>query len=399
MAKEEYPLSLMGGSTAMKDEVRDILEFAAERIMELEVQARCRAGFGSRTESRENSRNGYRDRLWDTRAGAIELAIPKLRRGSYFPSFLEPRKRAEKALMAVIQEAYLQGVSTRAVDDLVRALGATGVSRSEVSRLCAEVDERVQAFLGRPLEGEYPHLWLDATYVKVRENHRIVSKAVVIAIGLSKEGKREVLGMAVGHAETHEFWSSFLRSLADRGLRKVQLVTSDAHSGLRAAIEQCLGSQWQRCRVHFMRNVLSSVTKGHKELVAASVRTAFAQPTHREAKARWRDVSESLSKTFPRVSALMDEAEEDALAYMVYPMSLWPMIASNNGLERLNREIKRRCDVVQIFPNQDSVIRLVGAILMEQHDEWQVARRQASKGSLGEPSSKHDAILARGAGG
>ena len=301
--------------------------------------------------------------------------------------------------MAVIQEAYLQGVSTRAVDDLVRALGATGVSRSEVSRLCEEVDERVKAFLGRPLEGEYPHIWLDATYLKVRENHRIVSKAVVIAIGLSKEGKREVLGMSIGHAETFEFWSSFLRGLADRGLRGVQLVTSDSHSGLKKAIQHCLGGQWQRCRVHLMRNVLSSISKGQKELVAASVRTAFAQPTQAEAKTRWREVSDGLAKGFPKVSALMNEAEDDALAYMAYPSAIWPMIASNNGLERLNREIKRRCDVVQIFPNEDSVVRLVGAILMEQHDEWQVARRQASRESLGDKSTKDDAILARGAGG
>jgi len=399
MADKDYPLSLLGNSVEVKDHVREILEFAVQQVMEFETLSACRAEYGSRSESRENRRNGYRDRLWDTRLGAIDLRIPKLRQGSYFPSFLEPRRTAEKALMAVIQEAYLQGVSTRAVDDLVRSLGATGVSRSEVSRLVSEIDERVNAFLDRPLEGPYKHVWLDATYLKVRENHRVPSKAVVIAIGLNKDGKREVLGMDVGYAETEEFWSSFLRSLTDRGLRGVELVTSDAHSGLKAAIDQCLGGHWQRCRVHFMRNLLASVPRGQKGLVAASVRTAFEQPTQADAKARWRDVADGLRNGFPRVSELMDDAEEDALAYMAYPSGLWSMIASNNGLERLNREIKRRCDTVQIFPNTGSVVRLVGAILMEQHDEWQVTKRQMTKESLGQPSTKSDALLARGAGG
>lgn len=399
MANKDYPLSLLGNSVEVKDHVREILEFAAREIMESEALAACNAEYGSRSEGRENRRNGYRDRLWDTRAGAIDLRVPKLRQGSYFPSFLEPRRTAEKALMAVIQEAYLQGVSTRAVDDLVRALGATGVSRSEVSRLVSEIDERVNAFLGRPLEGHYKHVWPDATYLKVRENHRVPSKAVVIAIGLNSEGKREVLGMDVGYAETEEFWTSFLRSLTDRGLRGVELVTSDAHSGLKAAIEQCLGGQWQRCRVHFMRNLLASVSKGQKGLVAATVRTAFEQPTQAQAKTQWRQIADTLRENFPRVSQLMDEAEEDVLAYMAYPPGIWSMIASTNGLERLNREVKRRCDTVQIFPNVQSVVRLVGAILMEQHDEWQVTKRQMTKESLGQPSTKSDALIARGAGG
>lgn len=399
MANRDYSLSQLGNSVEMKDSVREILDFAVDRIMQMEVDALCGAGYGLRDPDRENRRNGYRDRIWDTRLGAIDLKIPKLRKGSYFPSFLEPRRRAEKALMAVIQEAYLQGVSTRAVDDLVRALGATGVSKSEVSRLCCEVDEHVHAFLNRPLEGHFPHVWLDATYLKVRENFRVPSKAVVIATALSDQGKREVLGMAVGYAETDEFWSSFLRSLTDRGLRGVQLITSDAHSGLKAAIDKCLGGQWQRCRVHFMRNLLACVQRGQKELVAATVRTAFAQPTQSEAKQRWREVADGLRSSFPRVSALMDEAEEDALAFMAYPEKLWPMIASNNGIERLNREIKRRCDVVQIFPNPESVVRLVGAILMEQHDEWQVIRRQVSAAAMGKQSTKGDVFLARGKGG
>jgi len=399
MANKDYPLSPLGNSVEMRDSVREILDFAAHQLMELETMAICRAEYGSRSESRENRRNGYRERLWDTRVGAIDLSIPRLREGSYFPSFLEPRRTSEKALMAVIQEAYLQGVSTRAVDNLVRSLGATGVSRSEVSRLVSEIDERVNAFLDRPLEGQYKHVWLDATYLKVRENHRVPSKAVVIAIGLNKDGKREILGMDVGYAETEEFWASFLRSLTDRGLRGVELVTSDAHSGLKAAIAGCLDGQWQRCRVHFMRNVLASVSKGQKGLVAATIRTAFEQPSQPEAKAQWRQIADALRGNFPRVSDLMDEAEEDVLAYMAYPSGIWPMIASTNGLERLNREVKRRCDTVQIFPNVDSVVRLVGAILMEQHDEWQVAKRQVTRESMGQPSTKSDALLARAARG
>jgi len=296
----------------------------------------------------------------------------------------------------VIQEAYLQGVSTRSVDDLVKAMGASGVSKSEVSRLCAEVEERVREFLDRPLEGLFPFLWLDATYVKVREGGRIVSKAVVTAVGLSLDGKREILGMKVGHAETQEFWTAFLRSLIDRGLRGVRLAISDAHSGLRKAIERCLGTAWQRCRVHLMRNLLSRVPQGRKGLVAATIRTAFEQDDTEAAQRQWREVIAGLKKGFPGVCELMEGAQEGALAFMNHSRSLWPMIASTNGLERLHREIKRRTDVVQIFPNDTSVVRLVGAILMEQHDEWQVVRRQASLESLGAPCTKDDAILAKG---
>ena len=382
-----------------RDLVREMLALMAETVMEQEVGARCGAPLGVRSELRANRRNGYRERTWDTRAGTVELQIPKLRQGSYFPSFLEPRRTAEKALVAVIQEAYLQGVSTRAVDDLVKALGASGVSRSEVSRLCAEVDDRVREFLGRPLEGAFPYVWLDGTYVKVRDGGRIVSKAAILAVGLSQEGKREVLGMKVGHAESEEFWTDLLRELLDRGLRGVKLVTSDAHSGLKKAIAKCLPCSWQRCRVHLMRNLLAHVQKGKKELVAATIRTAFAQPTQDEAKTQWRRVADGLEETFPKVSNLMREAEGDALAYMAFPSELWPMLASNNGLERLNRELKRRADVVQIFPNEKSVVRLVGAILMEQHDEWQVSRKQVSLKSMTGVDTKSDALLARGAGG
>jgi transposase-like protein len=370
----------------------------ASMAMEQEAEALCGAPRGSRSESRSNSRNGYRSRPWDTRAGSIELQIPKLRRGSYFPSFLEPRRRAEKALVSVIQEAYLQGVSTRAVDDLVKAQGAGGVSKSEVSRLCEEVEAHVAEFLSRPLEGEFPYVWLDGTYVKVRDGGRIVSKAAIVAVGLNSEGRREVLGMKIGHAESEEFWTELLRDLLGRGLKGVKLTVSDAHEGLKKAISRRLSCSWQRCRVHFMRNVLARVPKGRKELVAATVRTAFAQPSQEEAAKCWRQVADRLRASHPEVSRLMDEAEGEVLAYMAFPRELWPMLASNNGLERLNRELKRRADTVQIFPNGASVRRLLGAILMEQHDEWQVSRKQASLKALTGADVREDALIARGAG-
>lgn len=381
-----------------QDFVRDMLSLAARQWMEMEVEARCGAAYGERDPSRSNSRNGYRDRAWETRAGRIELKIPKLRQGSYLPSFVEPRRMAEKALVAVIQEAYLQGVSTRAVDDLVKAMGGSGISRSQVSRLCQEVEERVREFMSRQLEGAHPYLWFDGTYVKVREGGVIVSKAIILAIGLSEEGRREVLGFKVGHAESEEFWKELLRDLLRRSLRGVKLVTSDSHAGLKAAISKCLPVQWQRCRVHFMRNVLAHVVQGKKRLVAASIGTAFAQTTYEEAVKQWREVADTLRKAFPKVAMLMDEAEEDVLGFMKHPEQLWPMLASNNGLERLNREIKRRSDVVQIFPNDNSVVRLVGAILMEQHDEWQVTRKHAPVQCLTGVHSKEDALIARGSG-
>lgn len=380
------------------DLVRDMLAEMARQVMDAEVSRRCGADVHERSEERVNSRNGYRSRSWDTRAGEIRLQIPRTRTGSYFPSFLEPRRTMEKALVSVIQEAYLQGVSTRSVDDLVQALGGSGVSRSEVSRLCAEVHERVSEFLNRPLEGNFPYVWLDATYVKVRSGGRIVSKAAVIAIGMTEEGRKEVLGHKVGDAETETFWTEFVRSLRERGLKGVQLVVSDAHVGLKAAISKCLCCSWQRCRVHLMRNILSYVPRGRKEMVAAMVRTAFAQDDQESARTQWRSVSESLRSSYPSVSKLMDEAQEDALAFMAFDDSLWSKLASNNGLERLNREVKRRTDVVQIFPNDEAVVRLVGAILMEQHDEWQVCRRQASAEAITGKATKNDALLARGSG-
>jgi putative transposase len=378
--------------------VYELVSQAFVELMELEVKARTGAGLGERSEERLVSRNGYRERNYKSRVGDLTLKIPKLRQGSYFPSFLEPRRTVEKALVGVIQEAYLQGVSTRSVDDLVKALGCSGISKSEVSRLCADVEVRVREFLERPIEGTFPYVWLDATYIKVRDGSRIVSKAAVVAIGLNNEGRREVIGMRLGHAETFEFWSEFLRSVLDRGLRGVQLVISDSHSGLKKAIEHCMGCSWQRCRVHFMRNVLARVPKGRKDMVASFIRTAFAECTPEDTKAKWQEVATQLDKPFPAVSELMLEAMEDVLAHRAHPEALWPKLASTNGLERLNREIKRRSDVVQIFPNESGVIRLVGAILMEQHDEWQVARRQTARESLGLPSTKQDALMARASG-
>ena len=398
MADSSVTLPAILDNEEGRDLVRDMLAEMAKLTMEAEVQQRCNAPLGERSEERLVQRNGYRDRAWDTRAGRIELAIPRLRRGSYFPSFLEPRRVVEKAMLAVIQEAYLQGVSTRRVDDLVKALGGSGVSKSQVSRLCAEVDARVNEFLGRRLDGEFPYVWFDATYPRVRDEGHIVGKATMVAIGLNEEGRREILGMKVGHSESESFWSEFLKELQQRGLKGVKLVTSDSHEGLKAAIAKRLSCTWQRCRVHLMRNLLSYVPKGKKELVAATIRTAFAQPTQEEARTQWRTVADTLRPAFAKVSAIMDAAEDDALAYMGFACELWSMTASTNGLERLNREIKRRADVVQIFPNDKAVVRLIGAVLMEQHDEWQVTRKQVSAKSLTGRDTKDDALLARGAG-
>ena len=385
-------------SGEVQDFLREVLLDSLSKIMDLEIGSLTGAGLGERSQERMNSRNGYRERPYDSRLGELALRIPKLRHGSYFPSFLEPRRMVEKALVGVIQEAWLQGVSTRAVDDLVQAMGCSGISKSEVSRLCAEVKDRVEEFLNRPLEGSFPYVWLDATYVKVREGSRIVGKAAVIAIGLSDHGRREVLGMQVGHSETEEFWTEFLRSLLDRGLRGVKLVVSDSHLGLKRAIARCMGCAWQRCRVHFMRNVLARVSQSRKQMVASFIRTAMVESTPEGTYAKWDEVADSLEATFPEVAKLMREAKEDVLAHRVYPSQLWPKLASTNGLERLNREIKRRANVVQIFPNEGGVIRLVGAILMEQHDEWQVSKRDVNNKALGLPSTKQDAFLAKVSG-
>jgi transposase-like protein len=374
MTDDKIALSSLLEKSSDSSFLREMIGFAAERLMQLETGAICNAAPGERSADRQNQRNGYRDRDWETRAGTVELRIPKLRRGSYFPAFLEPRRMAEKALTAVIQEAYIQGISTRSVDDLVKAMGMEGVSKSQVSRLCGEIDERVQAFLTRPLEGDWPYVWLDATYIKVRRDHRIVSAAVIVAVGVNSDGRREVLGMTTGHSEAEPFWVEFLRSLARRGLRGVKLVISDAHEGLKAAITKVLSATWQRCRVHFMRNALSYAGKTQKRVVSAWVGTAFAQDDAAAARKQWRDVADQMRPRLPKLASLLDEAEADVLAYMDFPAQHRAKIHSTNPLERLNGEIKRRADVVGIFPNEAAVTRLIGALLLEQNDEWATQR-------------------------
>ncbi len=363
--------------------LRDGVRVLSQALMELEVDQHLGAEKYERTVERAGQRNGHRERDWDTRVGTIELQVPRVRDGSYFPSLLEPRRRAERALVAVVQEAYVQGVSTRRVDDLVHALGMRGISKSQVSRMCQELDGEVELFKSRRLEGSYPYVWLDATFVKVRENGHVMSQAIVIAIGVNAVGMREVLGLDVGYSEDGAFWLQFLRSLVARGLSGVKLVTSDAHEGLKQAIRAVMqGSGWQRCRVHFMRNALALVPRVAQQMVAATIRTVFAQPDAASAREQWQRVAESLQPRFPRLATLLDEAEEDVLAYVSFPQEHWRQIWSNNPLERLNREVKRRTDVVGIFPNTGATVRLVGAVLAEQHDEWQVSRRYFSAESL-----------------
>ena len=356
------------------DFLREMISFAAQRLMDLDVEGLTGAGHGERSADRQNHRNGYRDRDWETRAGTVELRIPKLRKGSYFPGFLEPRRMAEKALTAVIQEAYVQGVSTRSVDDLVKAMGMSGISKSQVSRLCGEIDGKIKAFLDRPIEGDWPYVWLDTTYVKARRDGRIVSVAVIIAVGVNGDGRREVLGMTIGASEAETFWTGFLRSLARRGLRGVKLVISDAHEGLKAAISKVLNATWQRCRVHFMRNVLAHAGKQGRGVVSAFIGTAFAQPDTEAARKQWRQVADQLRPKVKKLAEFMDEAENDVLAYMDFPAAHRAKLHSTNPIERVNGEIKRRTDVVGIFPNDEAIYRLVGAILLEQNDEWAVQR-------------------------
>jgi putative transposase len=360
--------------TADTDFLREMIGFTAQRLMELEVETHTGAAHGSRNAERLTHRNGYRAREWETRAGTVHLQIPKIRKGSYFPGFLEPRRMAEKALTAVVQEAYIQGISTRSVDDLVQAMGMTGISKSQVSRLCGEIDERVKTFLNRPLEGEWPYLWLDATYVKVRQAGRIVSVAVIIAVGVNDDGRREVLGMTVGASEAETFWTEFLRSLARRGLRGVKLAISDAHEGLKAAVAKVLHATWQRCRVHTMRNLLAHAGRQGRGVASAFIATAFAQDDAAAAKAQWRKVADQLRPKLPKLATAMDEAEVDVLAYMDFPAAHRTKLHSTNSLERLNGEVKRRTEVVGIFPNEEAIYRLVGAILLEQNDEWSVQR-------------------------
>lgn len=367
------------------DQLREMVQMFAEALMSAEADGLCGAGYGERSPDRVNHRNGYRTRRWDTRAGSIELAIPKLRSGSYFPDWLlEPRRRSERALIAVVAECYVKGVSTRKVDKVIQQLGIEGIGKSQVSELAKSLDEQVSAFRTRPLEAKaYPYVWLDAMYVKSREDGRIANVAVVVATAVTDDGHREVLGVDIVSAEDEAAWTAFLRGLVARGLSGVKLVVSDAHEGLKSAIGKVLhGASWQRCRTHFMRNLLSKVPRSSQSLVATLVRGIFEQP---DSDAVWRmfsEVVEKLDANFTAAAKLLDEAGADVLAFTAFPKPHWRRIWSNNPLERLNKELRRRSDVVGIFPNRDAVLRLLGAVLCEQHDEWAVARRYLTIGSL-----------------
>jgi putative transposase len=359
------------------DLLREMIRGFAQRMMDAEVEARCNAGYGEVTPERVNSRNGYRRREWDTRAGTVELAIPKLREGSYFPAFLEHRRRAERALASVVAVSYLLGVSTRRVDKLAAALGVTGLSKSQVSRMAAELDEMVEGFRSRPLDrGPYTFVWVDALTQKVREGGRTVNVHALIATGVNADGRREILGLEVASSEDGAGWLAFLRGLAARGLTGVQLVTSDCHQGLRDAIASVLpGASWQRCRAHYSRNLATRVPKSAQPWVSTLVRTIFEQPDAASVRAQHHQVVTALEAKFPAAAAHLDDARDDILAFTAFPREIWRQIWSNNPQERLNKEIRRRTDVVGIFPGRDAIIRLVGAVLAEQNDEWTEARR------------------------
>ena len=365
---------------------RDLVEKALQELIDAELTEAIGAERHERTETRTNRRNGSRPRVLSTPAGDVELRIPKVREGAFFPSLLEPRRRVDRALWAVIMTAYVTGTSTRKVDDLVRALGvSSGISKSTVSRICEQLDEEVAAFRDRTLDHiKFPYVFLDATYLNGRKDHRVVSRAVVVATGVAADGNREVLDLDVGDTEDEVFWTQFLRRLRKRGLTGVVLVISDAHTGLKNAIRKTFsGAGWQRCRVHFMRNLLARVPKGHAEMVAATVRTIFAQPDPGSTRDQLRLVADMLRERHPAVSDLLLEAEADVTAYAGFPYQHWNKIWSTNPLERLMREIKRRADVVGIFPDDNFILRLVGAVLTEQHDEWQVGgRRYLSEESM-----------------
>jgi len=366
-------------AAGVDDRIRLAAQNMYQALIDAEAEGVIGAGLWERTVERTAVRNGSRPRTLTTTAGDLELRIPKLRTGSFFPSLLERRRRIDQALFAVVMEAYLHGVSTRKVDDLVKALGAdTGISKSEVSRICKDLDAEVAAFRDRSLKDTaYPYVFLDATYCKARVNHRVVSQAIVVAAGVSSDGRREVLGMDVGDSEDGAFWTAFLRGLKTRGLGGVQLVISDAHAGLKQAIATVfLGASWQRCRVHFMRNVLAVVPKGNADMVAAAIRTIFAQPDGPSAREQFDDITAKLERMLPKVAAMMREAKDDLLAFTAFPQAHWRQLWSTNPLERTNKEIKRRTDVVGVFPNPAALLRLAGAVLIEQHDEWAAADRR-----------------------
>ena len=383
---------LVGGARRIRnadaaDRITQAAETIYQALIDAELTALIGAGPYERTESRTNQRNGSRQRTLSTIAGDLELRIPKLRTGSFFPALLERRRGVDQCLFAVVMEAYLHGTSTRKVDDLIKALGAdSGISKSEVSRICADRDTEVAAFRDRPLSGQaFPYVFLDATYCKARVNHRVVSQAVVIATGVAADGRREVLGFEVGDSEDGAFWMAFLRSLKSRGLAGVQLAISDAHSGLRGAVEAILiGAAWQRCRVHFLRNVLAQVPKGSAEMVAAAIRTIFAQPDAEHVREQLDTIAAMLGRQFPKVETMLRDAAPDITAVTDFPVPHWKKIWSTNPLERLNKEIKRRTDVVGVFPNPAALLRLAGSVLVEAHDEWQVAdKRYLSETTLG----------------
>jgi len=368
------------------DFLREAMQLVLQALIDLEAEQVIGAGRYERTDARTTHRNGSRHRLLSTKAGDVDLAIPKLRHGSFFPALLEPRRRIDRALWAVIMEAFVHGVSTRKVDDLVAALGIdTGVSKSQVSRICAELDGAVGDFRERRLDHiEFPYVFLDATYVKAHEGAHVVSKAIVIATGVAADGNREVLGLAVGDSEDKAFWTAFLRSLRARGLDGVRLVISDAHEGLKAAIAAVmLGAAWQRCRVHFLRNVLAKVPRASAEMVAAAIRTIFAQPDATAVAEQLESIASKLGGQFPQVEIMLLDAAVDITAFAAFPQAHWKKIWSTNPLERVNKEVKRRSNVIGIFPNEAGVIRLAGSVLLEMHDEWQVAeRRYLSEGSM-----------------
>lgn len=358
--------------------LRGMLMMALRTFMEAEVSRLCGAEHGERSAERVNQRNGYRERTFETRMGTVELKVPRVRQGTYFPSFLEPRRRWERAFVNVVSEAYVKGVSTRSVEQLVEAMGAKGMSKSSVSRMAAVLDEEVESFRNRPLgEHAFPYVWFDALYVKVRENGRVVSRAVMVAIGVNEQGEREVLGVSVAEKELESSWRAFMRSLVSRGLRGVQLAISDAHEGLRQAIQAVFnGASWQRCYVHFIRNVLSHVSKSAQGFVAALLRNVFQQTSYAAAQAALRQAASTLEDKYAKVARLLEDAEDDVLAYFHFPESHWRQIRSTNPLERLNKELRRRVRVVGIFPTQASVLRLVGMLLVEQDDEWKVSSRR-----------------------
>lgn len=366
--------------------IRGAAERMLQELIEAEATAKIGAEWNEHTETRTAFRIGHRDKTLTTQAGDLDLAIPKLRSGSFFPALLERRRRIDQALYAVIMEAYVNGVSTRSVDDLVKAIGAdTGISKSEVSRICQDLDGQLTAFRNRPLDHtRFPYVYLDATYCKARVNHQIVSRAVVIATGITEDGGREVLGVMVGDSETEVFWTQFLRSLRERGLTGVRLVIGDHHAGLVKAIRKVmLGAAYQRCRVHFLRNVFGVISKEAAEMVAATIRTIFAQPTADAVRTQLDTVADMLGTQFPKVKAMLLEAKDDLTAFAAFPDRHWKKIQSTNPLERINREVKRRTDVVQVFPNDDALLRLVTAVLFELHDEWiAFPRRYLPEGSM-----------------